>query len=107
MNRFRGLKTEGVEYFNHKEYEGITITWSGNRGNKIRDREVYEFGEYNIIYNKESKEYLGDSERMDYESKEFLQYLIDQIEIKGDSLEKGVQFLKKVIDNFDKIKVIN
>ena len=107
MNRFKGLKTEGVEYFNHKEYEGITITWSGNRGNKIRDREVYEFGEYNIIYNKKSKEYLGDSERMDYESKEFLQYLIDQIEIKGDSLEKGIQFLEKVIDNFDKIKVIN
>ena len=106
-NRFRGLKAEGVEYFSHKNYEGVIITWSGNRGNKIRDKEVYEFGEYTIIYNKELKEYSGDSERMDFDSKEFLQYLMNQIEIEENSLEKSIQFLLRVRDNFDKIKVIN
>ena len=106
-NRFRGLKAEGVEYFSHKNYEGVIITWSGNRGNKIRDKEVYEFGEYTIIYNKELKEYSGDSERMDFDSKEFLQYLMNQIEIEENSLEKSIQFFLRVRDNFDKIKVIN
>ena len=106
-NKFEGLKAEGIEYFNHKEYEGVTITWSGSKGNKIRDREIYEFGEYNIIYDKELGEYSGYSEYMDYDSKEFLQYLLNQIDIKGDSLEKGIKFLVRVRDNFDRIKVIN
>lgn len=106
-SKFEGLKVEGIEYFNHKEYEGVTIMWSGNRGNKIKDREIYEFGEYNIIYDKELGEYSGDSECMDYDSKEFLQYLMNQIDIKDDSLEKSIQFLLRVRENFDKIKIIN
>ena len=106
-NKFRGLKAEGVEYFNHDSYEGVIITWSGSRGNKIKEKEVYEFGEYTLIYDKESKSYSGDSEIMDYDSKEFLQYLLNQIEIKEDSLERGIQFLIRIRDNFDKVKLIN
>lgn len=106
-NKFRGLKAEGVEYFNHDSYEGVIITWSGNRGKKLKDKEVYEFGGYTLLYDKESKSYSGDSERMDFDSKEFLQYLLNQIEIKEDSIEKGIQFLIKMRDNFDKVKVNN
>ena len=106
-NRFKGLKVHGVEYFSHRTYEGVTITWSGNRGNKLKEKEVYEFGEYTLLYDRESKEYLGDSERMDEDSKEFLQYLFNQLDIKENSLEKGIQFIKRVTDNFDRVKVIN
>lgn len=44
---------------------------------------------------------------MDEDSKEFLQYLLNQLDIKENSLEKGIQFIKRVTDNFDRVKVIN
>lgn len=106
-NKFKGLKVDEIKYFSYDSYEGVIITWSGNRGKRLKDKEVYEFGEYTLLYDKESKSYSGDSERMDFDSKEFLQYLLNQIEIKEDSIEKGIQFLIKMRDNFDKIKVNN